>query len=379
MKRFLGICLLLPSLCLAAPNLTSPEGMTATCAALPVQPNALKTNAERQAFVVCHDLALLKQMVTWFMEGIKTYGGKGNNPEKLNSELHQEFGYVRDQLRISRDVLLRLKLKSGEGLLLTPAAWQMDWDGNGKLDAWERYLFAIPKRNNQAFEVNLPRNQETYYQQHFDLQANFRVDHSDVLWVLAYHQFAEGLMEILLAHRLNLGDPKTGWLELVDSAAMRRAHQRIGEGFASSAAMRRALLAETDDTLEWIPNPRQQHSVFPLALDAQAFEIWGQVMAELQPLWAGKTLLAVDARAGGLVGQAAKLCPAGQGLNLATFFQHPNRYPSRPEGWQAACQNVDAQHPVSGLAALINQATERGRANPNSPAWQFVRYLYWVN
>jgi hypothetical protein len=276
-------------------------------------------------------------------------------------------------------VLARLKLKPDEGLLLTPAAWQVDLDSNGKLDAWERYLFAIPKRSDQPFEVNLPRNEENYYQQHFDLQASFKVDQSDVLWVLAYHQFAEGLMEIFLAHRLNLTDPKMGWLELVDAAAMARAHQRIGEGFASSAAMRRAVLAETDDNQEWIPNPRQHNSVFPLALDEQAFETWGKVMAELLPLWAGKTLLVVDEKAGGMVGQAAKLCPAGQGLNLRTFFQHPNRYPLRPEGWQTACQTVDAQHPVSGLAVLVNQAAERGRTHPNSPEWQFVRYLYWVN
>lgn len=379
MKRLLGICLLLPSLCFAAPDLTSTDGMTATCAAQPTAVSRLKNNAERQAFVVCHDLALLKQMVTWVMEGFKTYGSKPYSPEQLTTELSKEFSYVREQLRVSRGVLARLKLQPDEGLLLTPAAWQMDLDSNGKLDNWERYLFAIPKPSNQTIEMGLPRNEENYYQQHFDLAASFKVDQSDVLWALAYHQFAEGLMEIFLAHRLNFTDPKNGWLELIDSTAMARAHQRIGEGFATSAVMRRALLAETDDQQEWIPNPRQHNSVFPLALDAQAFETWGQVMAELLPLWAGKTLLVVDAKAGGMVGQAAKLCPAGQGLNLRSFFRHPNRYPLRREGWQAACQTVDAQHPVSGLAALVNQAAERGRTSPNSPEWQFVRYLYWVN
>lgn len=264
-------------------------------------------------------------------------------------------------------------------LKVTPAAWQVDLNNDGKLETWEQLFFAIPKRGEHAFNASLPSNDPAYYQQHYQAEAGFVVDQSDVLWALAYHQFAEGLMELLLAHQVNFQDAKNGLVELHDPAALQRAHQLMGAGLATSAALRRALLAESDDQQEWIPNPRQKDSVFPMELDQQTFDTWGQVLAELQPLWAGKTLLVVDAKAGGMLGQAAKLCPSGQGLNVAFMFQHPSRYPFSNEGMRTACQTVDQPLPPSGLANLINQAAERGRSNPQSPEWQFVRYLYWVN
>ncbi|MDD4965158.1 MAG: hypothetical protein PHI11_14695 [Gallionella sp.] len=378
MTRLLCALLLLPSLCLAAPDLASNEGMKHTCTTLPAQAKALKSNAERQAFVVCHDIALLQQVIAWATKSMAQYR-QNTPPDTMLNALRDELGYVRDQLDITRNILGRLKLKPNEGLKVTPAAWQVDLNSDGKLETWEQLFFAIPKRGEHAFNARLPSNDPAYYQQYYQLEAGFVVDQSDVLWALAYHQFAEGLMELLLAHQVNFQDAKNGLVELHDPAALQRAHQLMGAGLATSAALRRALLAETDDQQEWIPNPRQKDSVFPMTLDPQTFDTWGQVLAELQPLWAGKTLLVVDAKAGGMLGQAAKLCPSGQGLNVAFLFQHPSRYPLSSDGMRTACQTVDQPLPASGLAKLINQAAERGRSNTQSPEWQFVRYLYWVN
>ena len=378
MKRFLFSLLLWPCLSFAAPDLATTEGMATTCTTVPAEVRALKNNAERQAFAVCHDIALLQQIIRWVQEGKKEFN-RGPDPETLRTELRKEFTYVRDQLKEVRTVLASLKLKPGEGLRLAPGEWQLDLDGDGTIATWERHFFAIPKRGVQPFSFNMPSNDPSYYHQHYHLDARFRIDRSDVLWALAYHQFAEGVMEMLLAHQVNIGAQPDENIELRDPAALLRAHQLIGAGIASSAALRRSLLAETDDKDEWIPNPRQKDTVFPMELDQQAYDTWGRVLSELSPLWAGKTLLVVENNAGGMLGVVAKLCPQGQGLNVATLFRKPARFPLAKDGMRSACVTVDSKHPASGLVTILNQAVERGRVNPQSPEWHFVRYLYWVN
>lgn len=352
--------------------------MATTCAALPADARALRNNAERQAFAICHDIALVQQIIRWVKVGMKEFD-RGPDPDTLRAELRKEFTYVRDQLKIVRTVLAGLKLKPGEGLMLAPAQWQLDLDGDGNIETWERHFFAIPRRGVHPFGFGMPSNDPSYYQRHYQLEARFRIDQSDVLWALAYHQFAEGLMEMLLAHQYNMGAASEESIELRDPAALLRSHQLIGAGIASSAALRRSLLAETDDNDEWIPNPQQSNTVFPMELDQQAYDTWGRFLLEFSPLWAGKTLLVVQGNAGGMLGEVAKRCPQGQGLDVVALFRKPARFPLAVDGMRSACMTVDSKHPASGLVAMMNQALERGRANPQSPEWHFVRYLYWVN
>lgn len=378
MKRLLFFLLLWPCLGFAAPDLATKEGLVATCAALPADVQALKNNAERQAFAVCSDIALLQQIIRWFKEGMKEFN-RGPNPDTLRTELRKEFTYVRDQLKKVRTLLVSLKLKPGEGLMLAPGEWQLDLDGDGSIEIWERFFFAIPKRGVHPFNFNTPSNDPSYYQQQYQLDARFKIDQSDVLWALAYHQFAEGLMEMLLAHQLNISAKDGESIELRDPAALLRSHQLVGAGIASSRALRRSLLAETDDKDEWIPNPHQRNTVFPMELDQQAYDTWERFLFEFSPLWVGKTLLVVDQNASGMLGEVAKRCPPGRGLNVATLFLKPDRFPLAMDGTRSACVTVDSKHPASGLGTMLNQAVERGRADPQSPEWHFVRYLYWVN
>lgn len=378
MKQLLFGFLLWPCVCLAAPDLSTKEGMVSTCAAIPADARALKNNAERQAFVVCRDIALLQQIIRWG-KGMEKEFKRNSNPDAFNIKLRKEFIYVRDQLKEVRGVLAKLKLKSDEGLMLTPGEWQLDLDGNGKIETWERFFFAIPKRGLQPVSFNMPSDNAEYYLTQYQLDARFRIDQSDVFWALAYHQFAEGLMEMLLAYDVNFKNSGDKGIELRDPAALIRFHQFVGDGIASSSTLRKSLLAETDDKDEWIPNPRQKNTAFPLELDQQAYDTWGRFLAEFIPLWEGKTLLVVERNAGGILGEVARLCPQGWGLNVALLYRKPPRFPLAKDALQSACVRVDSEHPASGLTAMLSQAAERGRANPGSPEWQFVRYLYWVN
>ena len=240
-------------------------------------------------------------------------------------------------------------------------------------------FFAIPKRGAQEFKFGMPSNDMAYYEEQYQLDASFRVDQSDVLWALSYHQFAEGLIELVLAHQINFSSAEKGFLELRDPLALLRAHQLIGAGIANSSALRRSLLAETDDKDEWIANPLQKNSVFPMELTQQSFDTWERFLNELAPLWAGKTLLVVDEKAGGLLGELAKQCPKDSGFNVASMFKKPARYPGADGAMLKSCARVDDKHPASGLITMLNQAIEEEGKNPQTPELGFVRYLYWVN
>ena len=166
-------------------------------------------------------------------------------------------------------------------------------------------------------------------------------------------------------------------VELRDPLALLRAHQLIGAGIANSSALRASLLTETDDQKEWIPNPQQKNTVFPLLLTQQSFDFWGRFLNEFALLWAGKTVLVVDEKAGGMLGDIAKQCPKGQGFDVAAMFNKPARYPLAENAMLKACKPVDSRRPASGLITLLGQVLEN--ENPQSPEMSFVRYLYWVN
>jgi hypothetical protein len=85
------------------------------------------------------------------------------------------------------------------------------------------------------------------------------------------HQFIEGLLTHVRAFDL---DTQHWHLNLARPALLGRAHTLMGQGLETSDRMRHAVLAETDDEQEWIANPQQRQSVFPLVLDAEDFQTW---------------------------------------------------------------------------------------------------------
>jgi hypothetical protein len=364
------------------PDLASAEGFAATCAALPREAAQLKTVQQRQAFAICRDVELVRDIATFIATAEQAVdSGKKMPDAQARQLLRAKLVHVRDELRTVRLVLEKLKLGKHDGLLVAPANWQLDLNGDAEIKTWERYFFAIPKRELRPFQFSMPSNDPAYYQDQYRLDASVRIDHSDILWSLGYHYFIEALVETVLSYTLNLEDLQARAIELTDPAGMRRANQLMVRGFQTSEAMRRAVLAEKDDDHEWIANDTQKNSVFPLPLDAEDFKVWGQVLGFLIPLFEGKTLLQPDPKAGGLLGRASKICPEGKGLNVTRFYSNPPRYPLEQinqDNLGRMCEPISKARPASGLFAFMLGYAQRAE-NQQGAGMLFLRQLLWVN
>ncbi len=386
--RHLAAAALLLSLSTAAvaapsePDLSSVEGFAATCAALPRAAAQLKTVQQRQAFAICRDVELVQDIATFMASAEQKYKGAEKMPDALVKQIvRDKLTHVRDELRTVRLVLEKLKLGKHDGLLIVPANWQLDLNGDAEIKTWERYFFAIPKRGHRPFRFSMPNNEPAYYQDEYQLDASVRIDQSDIAWTLSYHYFAEALVETVLSYTLNSQAFGPHAIELVDPAGMKRANRLMVRGFQTSEAMRRAVLAEKDDDHEWIANINQKSSVFPLPLDEQDFKVWGTVLGYVIPLFEGKTLLVPDPKAGGLLGSASKICAEGQGLNVTRFYRNPPRYPLEQinqDYFSSMCERVDKAHPASGLFTFMLSYGQRAE-NQQGAGMLFLRHLLWVN
>ncbi|HEY8027078.1 MAG TPA: hypothetical protein VIF60_21235 [Burkholderiaceae bacterium] len=357
-----------------AADFTTSEGFAETCAQMKKSDNKaqLATDDLRVAFVVCRDTALVRQIITWATLGMKQLETEHPSNEVIAGEVFKEIDYARTRLAESRAVLESIHLGARKSLRLVPAQWSMDLNGDGKIDIWERYFFAIPKRGKQAFSAALPNNEQSHYDNQYQLDAAIKVDQSDVLWALSYHCFIEGLLAGVRAFDLDANSD----IRLARPELLKQSHQLILRGINTSEAMRKSVLAETGDDEEWIGNPKQTSSVFPIELEAQDFATWGKILVEWKALWQGRHLLPV-AR-GGLLGQF-NLCQPGTGLNIEKLYLRPP-----PKGTMVSatgfaqfvspqCQKVDSNHSLSTLPDMIAHARE------TDTGLQFLRYLYWTN
>lgn len=358
----------------AAADFTTTAGYAGACAEV-ARGAVPKDDDARVAAVICRDTALVSQIVTWATEGMKRMDKQHIPKEAVMVEVRKEIDYVIAELGATRKLLAQIKLGKRKSLRLAPARWERDIDGDGSIKLWEKYLFALPKRGQQGFRMTAPSNEQAYYDSEYKLDAVIRVDQSDILWSLSYHHFIEGLLTHLRAFEL---DDKFDGLILARPALLKAAHKLIGDGFVLSGKMRQEVLAETDDDEEWIGNPKQAGSVFPVPLDAADFASWGMMLKEMSALWQGRTLLPATQGGRGMLALMAPLCPEGRGLNVATLYLHPPaagtvyrfRNTRLPTG---SCQRIDKAHPLSPLPQMAEQAatTDTGMG--------FLRYLYWTN
>ena len=365
------IPLITPTLAHAA-DFTTTEGYNATCQSMPDTPNSLTNDDDRVAFVICHDTTLVRQIITWATRGFRRMEAEQPTEEAIIGEVYGEIDHVRTQLAISRGVLEKIHLGHKKSLRLVPAQWQMDLNGDGKIDLWEQYLFAIPKRTDQQFAVHMPSDKKEYYDTHYQLDAAIQVDQSDVLWALSYHDFIEGALTNLRA----FGLVKNHEVVLKTPQLLTLAHQLIDQGLNNSDKLRRSVLAETSNKEEWIGNPSQTDSVFPIALEAKDFATWAVIVHEWSAVWQGRHLMPTS-RPTDLLGSIAP-CEEGTGLNLAQLYLHP------PQDWTISlqqqvplssphCQKIDARHPLSTVQTMIENARQ------SDPGMKFLRYLYWTN
>lgn len=372
------LCATLCALCFTAAanaaDFSNAEGYQAACSAmneLHATPDSLGDDDQRVAFVICNDTSLVQQVTTWYTRMPDRLGNAPMTDRRFIDDVQGEIDYALGRLAASRAALEKINLGKRKSLRLVPSQWQLDLNGDGKTEIWEKYFFAIPRRTEQAVTFHMPRTDEAYYDKEYKLAAAIKVDQSDVFWALSYHDFIESLLMTVRAYdfdekfRITLKRP-----ELV-----RRGHELLNQGLANSEKMRRSVLAETGNDEEWIANPHQTNSVFPLALTTENFTAWGKLIKDLQDLVNGKTLLAGG---GGTIGNQG-FCGKGFGLDLRQLALNPPREFTENDLAQqfklgaSYCRKVDQAHPASSLVDMASRAAK------DDPQWHFLRYLFWVN
>jgi len=359
-------------------TLTSSLGFSRTCTSQLQQKETQKrSDAQAIAWVVCRDTDLARNLITWATQGFKRIQSENLSIETIVAEVGKKIDEVIGHMGQTRRVLAKLQLHQSIALRVSPSQWQIDLNGDGEISVWEKYFFAIPERNSSSLHFGMPHENESYYQQHYQADAQIDVDQSDVLWALAYHQFIEGLLVNIRAFEVHPSD----WsVSLERPVLLATAHRLIGDGFATSERMRHTVLTETDDSNEWIANPNQKNSVFPLALDADDFQTWRAAMSEAQATWQGNHLLPTSRNGRGILAQIAPLCAENQGLNIAQLYLKPP-----PKGFRIslssalpdfgkACKTVTKAQPLSRMEEIV----QRGKS-ADAIGMKSLRYLYWIN
>jgi len=364
----------------AQPDLTSSAAFDKTCT--DVKRSLRMSVQEQQAFVICKDVALVQHVWTFVEQGSRRMGENKPSNTEIALAVRAELTHARDQLRQSRQMLEKIRIRSSaDGVLLVPATWARDLNGDGTISTAERNFFAIPARRDGQLTVQAPSDDDSYYEDEYNRKAAIRTDQSDIAWSLSYHYFAEALMEVALSYQYRDGVESRRSIFLAHPENMQRAHRLLVDGIKTSEKMRRSVLAERDDDLEWLANPRQQNTAFPVPLDDDDFRVWGELMRHLIPLAEGKTVLPLGEKMSGLMASMARVCPEGQGFSVSELFRNAPKYPlasTSREQWKGYCRKIDAAHPASGLNAFIQSYADKPEQT-DSAAMRYLRRLLWVN
>ena len=362
-------------------DFASTEGLRRTCAPLlKADPRKLASDRERVAYAICKGVATAQDAATWFHR----------NPAVLNAA--DKAGVERTRAKLEeylatiaqiRGVLERVDA-AGELFVIEPGKWQIDFDGDGRISFAERHFFWVARRGANVEPFTPVATEERLRAAY--VSPVIRVDQADVYWAVAYCNFAEATLNVVLAYDVGAAAGGATSVVLAHPERIRNAaYRRVNEGIRYSIKLREALLRETDDDREWIANPRQHDTSFPLAMDAQTFETWGRLLMEVQRMLQGKALLGGSIQTGGprgLVNVAWNLCRDGEGVDLKDLFMHPLERPLEPNALSRRCAKATAAKPLSGLAALASASIARNAGrSPEAVAgeWMVLRYLYWVN
>jgi hypothetical protein len=176
------------------------------------------------------------------------------------------------------------------------ACWEHDWNHNGAIDDRDRALFEIefdgrmtPGGDDEGGELPKgdPRRRPT-----------FRFDTGDADWARAMISFQRAALELLLAYRWSeVGKlfarshrdrVATVVFHLEDAPRVQRARTWILDGLRYADRCRAEYLAETDDTREWVPNPRQHDHPMPLEVDAALYQTWADITGDVRRLLEGE-------------------------------------------------------------------------------------------
>ncbi|MGB3626876.1 MAG: hypothetical protein WA989_13665 [Henriciella sp.] len=101
-----------------------------------------------------------------------------------------------------------------------------------------------------------------------------------------------------------------------DAERTRAAHDHFRAMIAENQNFWTAVMAETDDDHEWVPNP-DQVSAFGVPVSAEMAEQWQTVLTEVEDILEGRTLLPTWRFDNGFDAEE------GVGLNIAKFLEEP--------------------------------------------------------
>ena len=360
-------------------DFTSNAGLEATCTSyVKANPRSLSKDPDRLAYAICTSLALAKDVATWlFRDAQQARWDDAGQRDGVRARLE---GYLATVGKV-RSALEPVRAKKPL-FVVAPGTWEVDFDGDGRVSVNERHVFWIPKRGRDVMPMERAMDAAQYRARYTSPVVS--VDQSDIHWALAYCNFLEAAMNLVLAY--DVKGPGFDSIALVHPERIRTvAYKRMLEGVRQSMKLREALMDETDDDREWIANPLQSNTSFPLVMDAGTFATWGALLQEMQRLLLGKTLLGGRVETGGMAGIAditMGLCKPGEGINVRDLFVKPLKQPLDRNELAARCAAPTQAVPFTGLAALASESIRRnaGRTQGEmSGEWMVLRHLYWVN
>lgn len=211
------------------------------------------------------------------------------------------------------------------------AIW-FDVNSNGTRDEWESGLAVMA-------DLNASPNE--------DFDGLVRFDTADVHWLKAYVHVMSGMAEMTLAtdptpairtvyesrREMDALGPVEGMFldnETIDTitavlltlrgtpdrSRTQAAHTHFKAMIAENQAFWTAVMEETDNDREWLPNP-EQSSAFGVEVDAEMAAGWQAVLAEIEDVLNGDALVPYWRL------QNDPNAETGVGVNVAKFLQDP--------------------------------------------------------
>ena len=182
----------------AAIDFTSHAGMEADLrVAAPQDLRKRRRDEDRVAFAICESLALAKDVTTWV----------ARDAQRLNVADAAERARVRERLegylrRVSavRVALERVNAKKPL-FVVEPGNWAVDFNGDGIVSPAERHFFRTPKRGVAMRPMDIAVDEAQLLEMY--TSPVILIDQSDVHWALAYCNFVEAAMNLVLAYDLS--------------------------------------------------------------------------------------------------------------------------------------------------------------------------------
>ncbi|MEO7328929.1 MAG: hypothetical protein ABI193_10145 [Minicystis sp.] len=279
--------------------------------------------------------------------------------------------------------------RSGLALDLCLACWEIDWNGNGRIDDRDHLLLQIEQdAQGEPIPEDDPRRKPT-----------FRFDDGDVAWARAFVSFERAALDVALAYDFSdiarfaaprAERPSRLVLRLIERDRIAQARRRLLEGLAHSDAARRAYLAETDDEREWVPNPRQQSHPLPLPVDQALYDTWGGVLGDLRRLVEGEEGLGFAEMLA--VADERMHLPVRGYLDLGRMLSHPRdivldlgdlshlERANDLEGAMSAVLGESYVHDIKPSPLPRRLARMKGEIDRHEEGLaRKLRYLFWLN